>query len=250
MRSAILVLVGLGLGAGLAAAAHTPLLTRAEEACQRVAGPTTDHVGAARARCVLRCEQKALHGKVVAAACLPPYDLRVDTCIGKAERRAIARIVHACRADCPECYLEGDCGAFASGAVDITGTVVDGLVQRVLCTGSRPSTRVEDRCRLVVARVLAGTAIRMGRCFVRCRRDEERGRLAPGACTTPPLPARTRACLAGATNDADAAITRGCPTPPPCLTPPTALVTTLLTQISTDYEAFLFCASPCGAFVD
>jgi hypothetical protein len=37
---------------------------------------------------------------------------------------------------------------------------------------------------------------------------------------------------------------------PPCLTPTSALVEALLAQISTDYESFLFCPSPSGAFVD
>jgi hypothetical protein len=243
----LLVLAG---AATLAAAAHTPQLTRDEERCQRVAGPTTDRVGAARARCVLRCERKAIAGAIDPSACLPPYDDRVRACIDAAERRAVARIAQACHADCPECYVGGDCDAFGRGAVDITGQVVDGLIGRVLCADPDPIEPAAARCRLVVGRALARGAVRMGRCFVRCRRDEERGRLGPGACTTLPLPERTHACLDGATADATAAITRGCRAVPPCLTPTSALVEALLTQISTDYESFLFCPSPSGAFVD
>jgi hypothetical protein len=250
VRRATLLLCLLVVDAAALWASHTPLLTRAEEACQRAAGPATDRVGAARARCVLRCERKALRGRVDPSACLPPYDARVGTCIDAAGKRARASIARACRADCPECYLGGDCTAFGSGAVDVTGQVVDDLVKRVLCTDAAPVPSAAERCRLVVGHVLAEAAVRMGRCFVRCRRDEEHGRLPPAACTSVPLPVRTRACLAGITNGANATITRKCPALPPCLTPASALMSALLTQISTDYESFLFCPSPSGAFVD
>lgn len=247
------IALGLGVlvyGATIAAASHTPELTRAEERCQRVAGPTTDRVGAARARCVLRCQRKVLAGAVQRSACLPPYDDRVRACIGDVERRAITRVAHACRADCPECYLGGDCAAFGRGAIGITGQVVDGLIRRVLCVDPGPAELAAERCRLVAGGVLARSAVRMGQCFVRCRRDEERGRIAPAACTTLPLPERTQACLDRATAGANAAIARKCRAVPPCLGPASAIVSAILTQISTDYELFLFCGSPGGAFVD
>jgi len=245
----------LGLAAlaapALALASHTPSLTRAEESCQRTLGPATDHFGAAIAACVVRCDRDAAAGKVPASACVPPYGDATRACIGRADGAARSAIARGCARDCPECYGGGDCATYGDGAVTVTGQVVDGLVQQVLCDDTASAdglTAVEDRCRRATGTALAKAARAMGRCFVRCRRGEERGLLAPQACAGQPLPTATRICLDGVKAAARRAIGRRCADAPECLSP--ALVDTLETQITGDYQILILCASPSGAFVD
>jgi len=136
--------------------------------------------------------------------------------------------------------------------VTVTGQVVDGLVGQVLCDDGASAdglTAVEDRCRRSTGAALAKAARAMGRCFIRCRRDEERGKLAPQACDTQPLPATARACLDGVDAAARRTIGKRCGDAPECVVP-IALVDTLETQITGDYQILIFCSSPSGAFVE
>jgi hypothetical protein len=240
------------LVASPAVASHTPSLTRAEEACQRTLGPATDHFGAAIAACVVRCDAKVARGKGVAADCVAPYGGATRTCIAKAGAAARRSIARGCRRDCPECYQGGDCAAYGDGAVSITGQVVDELVDQILCddgTSRDGLTAVEDRCRRTAGAALAKAARAMGGCFVRCRRDEERGTLDPEACEALPLPATTRACLDRVEEAARRTIGKRCADSPECVDP-LALVDVLETQITADYQLLIFCASPSGAFVE
>src|SRR5262249_1200194 len=113
--------------------AHAPALTRDEESCQRTLGPATDHFGAAVAGCVVRWERKVAAGKRPPGACVPPYDDATRACIARARDVGFKAIARGCAADCPECYQGGDCAAYGTGAITVTGTVVDGLVRQVLC---------------------------------------------------------------------------------------------------------------------
>jgi len=245
----LLLLLMLASGA---LASHTPGLTRAEEACQRTLGPATDHFGAAIAACVVHCDAKVARGKAVAADCVAPYGTATRACIAKADTAARGAITRGCSRDCPECYQGGDCAAYGNGAVTVTGQVVDGLVAQVLCDDGASAdglSTAEDRCRRSTGSALAKAARAMGACFLRCRRDEERGRLAPQACAAQPLPASARACLDRVKDAARKTIGRRCADPPECVDP-LALVDTLETQISGDYQILIFCASPSGAFLD
>jgi hypothetical protein len=240
------------LAASRALASHTPSLTRAEEACQRTLGPATDHFGAAIAACVVRCDAKVAHGKAVAADCVAPYGAATRACIAKADTAARRAITRGCSRDCPECYQGGDCAAYGDGAVTVTGQVVDGLVAQVLCDDGSSAdglSTVEDRCRRSAGSALAKAARAMGGCFLRCRRDEERGKLVPQACAAQPLPASARACLDRVKDAARKSIGRRCADPPECVDP-LALVDTLETQIAGDYQILIFCASPSGAFLE
>ena len=235
-----------------AVASHTASLTRAEEACQRTLGPATDHFGAAIAACVVRCDAKVARGKAVAADCVAPYGGTTRACIAKADAAARRAIARGCARDCPECYQGGDCAGYGDGAVTVTGQVVDGLVGQVLCDDGASAdglTAVEDRCRRSTGAALAKAARAMGRCFIRSRRDEERGKLAPQACDTQPLPATARACLDGVDAAARRTIGKRCGDAPECVVP-IALVDTLETQITGDYQILIFCSSPSGAFVE
>jgi hypothetical protein len=235
-----------------AAASHTPSLTRAEEACQRTLGPATDHFGAAIAACVVRCDAKVARGKAVATDCVAPYGVATRACIAKANAAAHRSIARGCRRDCPECYQGGDCAAYGDGAITTTGLVVDGLVGQILCDdGASPDglTTVEDRCRRSAGTALAKAARAMGVCFVRCRRDEERGKLAPQACDAQPLPATARACLDRVKTAARRTIGKRCADAPECVDP-IALVDVLEAQITGDYQILIFCASPSGAFLE
>ena len=235
-----------------AAASHTASLTKAEEVCQRTLGPATDHFGAAIAACVVRCDAKAARGKGVATDCVAPYGAATRACIAKANAAARRSIARGCRRDCPECYQGGDCTAYGDGAVTVTGQVVDGLVGQILCDdGASPDglTAAEDRCRRSAGAALAKAARAMGGCFVRCRRDEERGKLPPQACDAQPLPATARACVDGVKRVAGLTIGRRCTDAPECVDP-LALVDTLEAQISGDYQGLIFCASPGGAFLE
>jgi len=235
-----------------AAASHTPSLTRAEEACQRTLGPATDHFGAAIAACVVRCDAKVAHGKAVAADCVAPYGASTRACIARADAAARRSIARGCARDCPECYQGGDCAAYGDGAVTVTGQVVDGLVAQILCDDGASAdglSPVEDRCRRTAGAALAKAARAMGGCFLRCRRDEQRGKLAPQACAAQPLPASARACLDSVEDAARRAIGRRCADPPECADP-LALVNVLETQIAGDYQILIFCPSPSGAFLD
>jgi len=247
IRLPLLILV-----ASLAAAAwasHTPGLTRAEEACQRMLGPATDHFGAAIAACVVRCDRKVAAGKLPASACVSPYGDDTRACIARADAAGHRAIARGCARDCPECYQAGDCTAYGDGAIAVTGQVVDGLVRQVLCddAGSADGlTAVEDRCRRAAGSTLAKAARALGGCFVRCRREEERGALPPQACAGQPLPSSARACVDRVKGAVLRAIGRRCADPPECLSP--TLVDTLETQITGDYQLLIFCASPSGAF--
>lgn len=245
LRTALVLLVILP---GLASAD----LTRAEQTCQRTLGPATDHFGAAIAACVVRCDAKVARRKAVAADCIAPYGTATRACIEKANLAAHRAIRRGCTRDCPECYQGGDCAAYGDGAVTVTGQVVDGLVAQVLCDDAASAdglTAAEDRCRRGAGAALANAARAMGACFVRCRRDEEHGRLAAQACAGTPLPDSARACLDHVKSVARRAIGRRCADPPECVDP-LALVDTLETQITGDYQILIFCASPSGAFLE
>ena len=244
--SVVLLLVG----PPSASAIHTAALSRDEEACQRTLGPATDHFGAAIAACVVRCDKKAERGKVPASECVPPYGGATRACIARGDTAQRHRITRGCTRDCPECYQGGDCASYGDGAITVTGQVVDGLVRQVLCDDTDGISEPEHRCRRTTGAALAKAARAMGICFVRCRRDEERGTLAPQACELQPVPAATRSCLDGVKTAAARAIDRRCTDPPECLPKPAALVDTLETQITSDYQVLIFCASPSGAFVE
>ena len=235
-----------------AAASHTPSLTRAEESCQRTLGPATDHFGAAIAACVVRCDAKVARGKGSAADCVAPYGDATRACIAKANAAARRSIARGCARDCPECYEGGDCATYGDGAVTVTGQVVDGLVAQVLCDDGASAdglTAVEDRCRRSAGGALAKAARAMGGCFVRCRRDEERGKLVPQACDAQPLPATAGTCLDRVKTAARRTIAKRCADAPECVDP-LALVDTLEAQITGDYQGLIFCASPSGAFLE
>jgi len=242
---------------GPAFAVLPPGLTRDEAACERAFGPATDAFGAAIAACVVRCDAKAVRGRLPRSTCFPPYGTTTRACIERARGIETRRIAHGCRSDCPECYGGGDCSTFGRDALLVTGQVVDGLVRQVLCDDASSIdglSPAEDRCRRAAGAALGRAARAFGTCYVRCQQREERSDdfipLVP--CTSPPTTSQIRSvanCLARVRRLALGAIARRCEDPPECLADPTALVDVVAEQIRSDYDVLIFCASPSGAFL-
>jgi hypothetical protein len=239
---------------GAASGVLPPGLTPDEAACERAFGPATDGFGAAIATCVVRCDAKAARGKLARSECVAPYGSATRACIERARAVEARRIAHGCRADCPECYGHGDCGAFGRDALLVTGQVVDGLVRRVLCDDASSVdglSPAEDRCRRAAGAALARAARAFGRCFVRCRQRVERIDDTPVVPCTSAGPVQIDSvaiCLARVRRLALGAIDRRCANPPECLDP-TTLVDVVAEQIRSDYDVLIFCASPSGVFV-
>jgi hypothetical protein len=173
-------------------------------------------------------------------------------CIAKADAGRARSIARGCARDCPECYQGGDCAAYGDGAVTVTGQVVDGLVGQILCDDGASAdglTTVEDRCRRSAGTALAKAARAMGACFVRCRRDEERGKLPPQACDAQPLPATARACLDRVEAGARRTIGKRCADAPSASIRSRSSIR-WRRRSPGDYQILIFCASPSGAFVE
>jgi hypothetical protein len=248
LRACRVLSLALVLTPATALASHTTLLTRDEEGCQRALGRATDDLGAIKAACLAACDRDVFRGRASASECSPPFDGQTRACVDAAISLARGRIDRGCARDCPECY-PGGCRAFRDGAILATEAVVDGLASTILCP-EPDLAPAEARCRQRVALVLGRLAVGMGKCIVRCRRLETRGRLTPGACTEPPPDHRVVACLRRRKARARRAIARRCADPPECLAEPLpSLIDQVETQVTADYRFFIFCASPSGAFL-
>jgi hypothetical protein len=249
---------GLGLvlllaHAPLARATHVPDLTADEEKCQQALAGALGKFGAAKTKCLVKCDKGAAKGKNPEADCLSPFGGKTADCVAAAEEKAGAAVAKKCAADCPECYAGGDCTAHTASQLAAAEFAVDLGAAIVRCDDSSSTdglTAAERKCRQAAATQAGKLVSTYGKCLAKCRAGEQKGKLPPGTCTPGTITdPKTTACIDKVFAACVLNAEKKCPDPPECLDDVFFLCQGI-TGVVEGFDPAVFCGSPGGAFLD
>ena len=107
--------------------------------------------------------------------CSPPFASEMGSCVTKAENKETGLIGSKCAEDCPECYADGDCSAFAIAEVASVEAEIDAMMPLIYCDDSASADALnefEARCQDILAKTLPRFAFEKLACLRKCREDE------------------------------------------------------------------------------
>jgi hypothetical protein len=241
------------------AAVHDPDISDDESKCQIGTSLAQGKFVTEKAKCIIKCNQGARKGNNPSTDCDPPYAGATATCVDLAENKAIGLEGSKCEKDCPECYAGGDCAADASTRTAATEAQVDGLRALVYCddAGSGDGLNADEaKCQDTTARVLSNFVAKKLKCLSKCRKDEHKGKVAPGSCDPPPSAMKAADCISKNTDKAQKLIDKKCEAAqggdkPECYGTDTGADWVARGEDAVDSrDADLYCGSPSGAFLD
>jgi hypothetical protein len=250
--------------------------TKDEQKCESNTGKTLSKFVGSKSKCVGKCVATARKTSGPYAGCFPPYaDPVVDACITDpvkgAEAKAGANIAKKCNVagkdSCPECYTPATKCTDGTGSnpfVQSTEGQVDPFTILVYCleAGGTTPTKEQAKCEDGVSKALVKFVGAKTKCYDKCNKNVNKGKIAPGSCTPPsPSDPATTACifdpLKGAEAKAAASIDKVCANVPSAT--PGCYGTSLdegsewvgLTETQIDITTpTVACGSPSGAFLD
>jgi hypothetical protein len=274
MLSRLNIAVGaasLCLIAGSALAQFPPITdpTKDEAKCEQNAGKSLAKFTGAKAKCISKCFKAARKLGGPYTACYPPFTLdpATDACIHDslkgAEAKAGASIAKKCVNDCPECYDAQDTDICTDGTatnpfVQDSESRIDIFPALVYCTEGAATTPTKDeaKCEDTVSKSLVKFTGAKTKCYLKCQKNELKGKIMAGTCTPPATDPATIACIQKAEGKAAAGIDKKCeanlPTSKPaCYGPLMGSGWVGLVEPQVDAVTHnVACGSPSGAFLD
>jgi hypothetical protein len=229
-------------------------LTEGEHDCQQAVVKQGASFLDKKIKCLVACDKRSLKGKATDAECTPPYAGKTLECVSKVEQKAIGAIVKACDPDCPRCYANGNCSAFAASLIGTAEAEVDSVAPVVRCDDSGSAdglTKSEAMVREKVAITISKFVVSTEKCLAKCRKGQADGKIPPGACSYgSETDTKTIDCLIKAGGKALDYVEDPGLDAPECLEPNLTFALPQVSGLLEELDPVLFCGSPSGAFVD
>jgi len=125
-----------GLAALLVASGVAWAQNQDEAKCQQGASLALGKFFKEKTKCAFKCQKKARKEINPVSDCSPPFAGEMASCVTTAENKETGLIGSKCAKDCPECYADGDCSAFAIAEVASVEAEIDAMIPLIYCDDS------------------------------------------------------------------------------------------------------------------